>query len=311
MSESALPVQEREYHEGYRAPKWRWWRGLLILLLAAAICLVAMILLSIIQVMIDMSLGNPLPTSLSDIKLTPTMFLTNNITIACFIPASLIAHRVVSGQPWGYLSSVVGKIRWRWLGSCLAICAPIWLLFTGTEMLLSQQQIDLAVNRATWVLLAGIILTTPLQAAGEEYLIRGVMPRVIGAWIKHRYIGMVAGALISATIFMALHLAADIWLNIFYFSFGLIASLIVWRTGGLEATIAIHVVNNLVSEWSVPFTDISGMFNRSSGVANWTVLFPIFTLLLAAVIIEYLARRMGIARHTKAVVPEPYSFPRA
>jgi membrane protease YdiL (CAAX protease family) len=85
-----------------------------------------------------------------------------------------------------------------------------------------------------------IVLLTPLQAAAEEYVFRGLLAQTIGAWIRH-----VPFAIIIPTIvFASLHVY-DIWGLLDVFVFGIAASLVVWRTGGLEAGIAMHSVNNV------------------------------------------------------------------
>lgn len=315
---SALPVEPREHHDFYLAPRWRWWRGLLALLMATGIALAASLLLGIVQVAVDMALGNPISTSMDDIHLTPTLFLVNNVTIATFIPAAMLSQWACTGQRPRWLSSVAGGVRWRWLLACVGICLPIWLVLTGVEVWQTRGWEGLAVNPATWVLLVGILLTTPFQAAGEEYLVRGLLFRVVAAWTHHRIVGLVLGAVVSGLVFMSLHMAADPWLNVFYFTFGVMAALMAWRTGGLEAPIALHVVNNMTAEWNVPFTDISGMMDRSVGTGDWTVLFPLLAIVVAWALMEVAARRMGIVRRsapgavpTTAPVPVPLAVPTA
>lgn len=293
----ALPVVKREFHEFNRAPRWRWWRGLLALLLMGVLWFAVSMVVIGVQSVIDMALGNQVATPThGEIVMTPALFLANNVTIALFIPACMIAHRVCVGQKAGYLSSVVGRIRWGWLGTCLAICLPIWAVLVGIEVVLGRGWEGLAINPATWVLLFGILLTTPFQAAGEEYFNRSFLPKIVGGWIPDRETGLIVGAVLSALVFMALHAAADPWLNAFYFCFGLMASIIAWRTGGLEATIAIHVVNNLFSEWNMPFTDISGMMDRSVGQGDWTIAFPLLAIGLAWALMEFFARRRKLVR---------------
>jgi len=89
-----------------------------------------------------------------------------------------------------------------------------------------------------------------------------------------------------------LHSAQDIYLNVFYFSFGLISCWMAWRTGGLEAGIALHVVNNVIAMAVFPFSDFSGAFNRQAGSASsWDVL-PLAAVLLASTgLVEWQVRR--------------------
>lgn len=155
------------------------------------------------------------------------------------------------------------------------------------------------------MLLVGILLTTPLQAAGEEYAMRGLLPRVFGAWISHRGVSLVVGVLVSSVIFMLVHGAADPWLNLLYFSIAVIFSYLTWRTGGLEAAIALHIVNNLLSLLPVPWMGLEGIFDRSAGVAGPEVLFNLAAMIAAAAVIDRMARRRGLPRETAPGTPQP------
>ena len=68
-----------------------------------------------------------------------------------------------------------------------------------------------------------------------------------------------AGA-VSATLFALAHGTQDAWLFGDRLAFGLVASWLAWRTGGLEAPIALHVANNLVS---LAFTAATGSLEDS------------------------------------------------
>jgi len=100
------------------------------------------------------------------------------------------------------------------------------------------------------------------------------------------------GAVVSSGAFMWLHNAQDIYLNTFYFSFGMISSWMAWRTGGLEAGIAMHVINNLTAMAVFPFSDFSGLFNRQAGSANLLDVAPLAVVLLASMgLVEWQVRR--------------------
>ncbi len=52
--------------------------------------------------------------------------------------------------------------------------------------------------------------------------------------------------MLTAAVFSAGHLPPDVWTFLDRFAFGLAASAVVWLTGGLEAAIVLHAVNNVV-----------------------------------------------------------------
>ena len=90
----------------------------------------------------------------------------------------------------------------------------------------------------------------------------------MASFIPNKYVGLVGGALVSSTVFMLLHGAGDVWLNVFYFTFAMIACFLTWWTGGLEASIAVHVVNNMTSLSLTPWQDLSGLFQREAGTVT-------------------------------------------
>lgn len=293
-----LPVEWRQYHEFWRAPAYRWWKGLLALLLAAGIIVPLMLGLSIPMVMEQMRDGQ-LPTDMEHFTITPLGFLMNNLSIAVFIPGVMLAAWACTGQRPRWMSSVTGGLRWRWLGRVAMVLVPLWVLYnaveTGVTALLARENpfAGLHLMPHTWFTLATIVCTTVFQCAGEEYLCRGLVPRVLGSWVPNRRAGLVVGWLVSSALFMALHLAGDPMLNIFYFSFATAATWLTWRTGGLEAAIVLHCVNNLLAEATMPFIDYSGMFDRSLGTGGpwWGVLIIVPALVLACAVVEWLIRR--------------------
>ena len=109
--------------------------------------------------------------------------------------------------------------------------------------------------------MAVVLLTTPLQSAGEEYGARGLIARAAGSWVADPRIALAISTVVSATIFMLAHGAADPWLIGYYFVFGVAMSVVVWRTGGLEVAVLIHTVNNLLL-FTVAIVVRSGSFRQ-------------------------------------------------
>lgn len=288
----ALPNVPREYHEFYWAPKWRWWRPPLALLAAAVGWFVVALAVEFPLILTSvMSRGEILEG-----RTTPVSFLVNNALIAVFIPAAVLAQWLVVRQRPGWLSSVVGRLRWRWLFRCLLVVLPLWIAISVWEWFVAPPQLQWLPT--TWLMIVGILLTTPLQCAGEEYSDRGLTLRVVAGLIPHRWIGLAVGSVASSLVFMLMHGAGDPWLNLFYFEFGMIACYLTWRTGGLEASIAMHVVNNMTSEIFMPFTDISGTFDRGAGAVQFgfDVVLILVLPLVAAALMVWQARVKGIRR---------------
>ena len=87
-----------------------------------------------------------------------------------------------------------------------------------------------------------ILFTTPLQAVGEEYVFRGYLMQALGS-LFGTWVAVIAPAL----LFALAHGLQNFPLFFDRFAFGLVAGYLVVRTGGLEAGIALHVLNNYVA----------------------------------------------------------------
>ncbi|MCW5950996.1 MAG: CPBP family intramembrane metalloprotease [Propionibacteriaceae bacterium] len=278
----ALPVVPREYHEFYRAPRFRWWRPLVALGMFAGSWFVVTMVLSLAALAYELAVGSlDLDDMMTgELTVTPMLFLANNLALAAAIPLAWAAHRAVFGQRIGWLSSIAGRFRWGIFGRFAALVVICYLVITVIEIALTGWPEDLAVRPETGFLLVSVLLTTPLQAAGEEFALRGLGARAIGSWFSGSRAGLVVSTAITATVFMLLHGAGDPWLNVYYFYFGVVACVLTWRTGGLEAAVALHVVNNLAGLAWVPFMGVEGLFDRDAGVGS-----PLVLLQMAAVAI--------------------------
>ncbi len=304
----SLPVQPTEYQMFWRAPSWRWWRPIVGLIVGVLIMLVLAIMLSSGAVALDILTGRLVVDGSADLSLdqlmSPALFLANNVVLAGLIPVAFLISAAVFKQRPGFVSSVVGNLRWRWLARCLAIITPLWLVMIGIEWILSARDGGLdgiGVNADTWLLVVGILITTPLQSAGEEYGFRGAINRLAASFFANKTAGLVVGLIVSSTAFMFAHSAADPWLNTYYFFFGATSCILVWRTGGLEASIVMHVVNNVLSEAALPFSDLSGLFDRSAGTAGPEVLIQMGVVAVATALICWQAKRTGVVTATAPV----------
>lgn len=289
---TALPVEERSYPAFLRTPRWRWWKPLLALLAAGLVSLLLMVVLPLIGLVMDGGLAETMRTGKT--RLGPWMFLGNNVAIALTIGVAMLTQWAFFGMRPRWLSSVGGGFRWGWFARCVAVVLPIWVIVIGIEYALGGLPPDIQWRPYSLLMIVGILLTTPFQAAGEEYLMRGLQTRLVASYFRPDLLGWIVGTLVSSVTFMLLHGATDPWLNLFYFTFGAVSSWIAWKTGGLEASVAIHVINNLLSELFMPFTDFSGMFDREDGAGDATVLFPMGCLLVAAALLWLLARRSRV-----------------
>jgi uncharacterized protein len=139
------------------------------------------------------------------------------------------------------LSSTRPGVRWGWLGACLLMAIAVWslLLVLGTGGAIYARASPLDAGVLAFVVV--VLLTTPLQAAGEEYLFRGLLLQALGAlrW------PLVVCCVVNGVLFAAAHLQFDPPLFADRALLGGVLAFLAARTGGLEAGIAIHTIYNV------------------------------------------------------------------
>jgi membrane protease YdiL (CAAX protease family) len=221
-------------------------------------------------------------------------FVSGNLLLAMAIPVSMAAVTVGFLRPPTWLFSVALRMRWRWLAR-VSVWLVVWAL-GGTLLWVVLDGPPSTGGEDAALLIVLCLLTTPLQAAGEEFLMRGWLTQTIGAWFARPVPGAVVAGLASATVFALLHGTQNAWLFGDRFAFGLISSYLVWRTGGLEASIAMHTISNISA--IIP-SALEGTLDESLTISEapiGTVAIDVVLLLIAAVIVVRLARRRDLQR---------------
>lgn len=292
----------REYHHALRRPGVRPWRGVVAIVVMLVGYLAATIGFGLAAGMIDAMTGTRDPQSTAPV-LTPLTLLAVNLGAATLIPLSMLIQWWLFGVRPRWISSVRGGLRWRLLLRVTAFVVPAWLIYVvvGTLVGIPGQPTSLSLN-VSLPLLAVVLTTTWAQAAGEEYGFRGLVNRSVGSWCASPRVAFVVATLVTNLIFMVAHLATDPWLLAYYFVFGLSCSIVTWRTGGLEASIVLHAVNNILLFVSTAlFNGGEVDMDRSAGVGGAFMIVPMAMMLLAAAFISWWARRTQVARLTDPV----------
>ncbi|NYI70067.1 membrane protease YdiL (CAAX protease family) [Naumannella cuiyingiana] len=296
-----LPVEPRNYYRFYRTPALRWWRPLVGIVFFVGLGFVASLVFGAIGFGVDIATGRTDFDALSpaELEVTPATFVANNLGLAALIGIAILAQLIFFGQRPGWLASVDGKLRWGWLARCFGAALVGYLLMYVVLGLLEPFP-PFGNDPDFGLYLAFTLLTTPLQAAGEEYAFRGFLPRAIASWIPHRWVGMILAWVLCSMVFMTLHGAGDVWLNVYYFCFGMIMSIATWLTGGLGVAIALHVVNNLVSLIVAFYAGEGGsLFERGAGTVNPVELVPnVVVLVVLSVVLVWWASRRGLRRES-------------
>lgn len=239
------------------------------------------------------------------LDVTPAVLLMVNISLALLIPITWLAVRLLHNLRPRWLGSVRPGLRWRLLAVLCGWALVSTLLAYGIYAFLlpaqalpegsgASEAVDTTATTVAFLLV--IVLTTPLQSAGEEYLFRGYLLQAFGAWVRAPWFTL----LLTSLLFALAHGGQNAPLFIDRFLFGLVAGGLVIYTGGLEAGIALHVVNNLVA---LGVAAATGSLSSTLGVtdASWAVL-AVDTLqfVVYATLVLWWCRRHPVTRRTSA-----------
>jgi uncharacterized protein len=227
-----------------RSRTWAWWRpvaGLVLLSVVSGVAAAAVVLVA---------LATGVTPNLALLNLVdPWVLLITNVSLILLIPAVWLAWAVAHGMAIGWSASVLARIRPRLFlpytrMALLTLGVGIGLSI-GIGLLLDAGSVTGPVPRLGWLLLV-VFLTTPLQSAAEEYLFRGYLSQMVAGWFRSHRVGAITAAVVTAAVFSLAHAPEDFWTFLDRFVFALAASATVWLTGGLEAAIVLHAVNNVL-----------------------------------------------------------------
>ena len=299
------PISPPDFHRLSRlAQPTRWWRPLLVLLTASALFL-ALLVAPMLALIIIADLHPSIEPAVDQVLNfesvnNPTGLTVGLLMIILMLPASLLAVRLVGRRRAGTVVSVTGRLRWRLLGRASAITAVVLGVFTGV-LLLVEPATGAASDGAApdgsagrlALMLVIVVLLVPWQAAAEEIVFRGLLAQTVGSWLRHPAWAI----LLPLPLFVFGHdysLAGMLDVAVF----AAVAGYLTWRTGGLEAAIGMHVVNNLGAFAIALFT---GADLDATEVAPLAALISIaYTLVTAALILSPVAqpRRSASQRAT-------------
>lgn len=279
----------------------RWW-ALLGVVMVGTIFLVAQTAIALVIAAGFIVGGMPVGEAFDRLsgvdEVTPSFLALVNLGWAAAIPAVLLAVWLVHGLHPGWASSVVRRIRWTWLLTCLGLSLVALVATLVVSALVPAQGggTEISTELNSWSstvrdFLLVVVLLTPLQAAGEEYAFRGYLTQAVGTVIDSRVVAVVVPAL----LFALAHGAQDPPIFVDRFAFGLVAGFLVLATGGLEAGIAMHILNNLLAFGiALAFGDMTSALNPTGGTW-WSLPVTLTQSLVYLGVVLWVARLQGIA----------------
>ena len=219
----------------------------------------------------------------------PDGILASHLGIAGLLLFVLLIHRYWHGRKAIWVISVQPGGRWRYLLICFVVAAAVlnvvmWLM-RGGNMAWQASQPD-------WeIYLALILITSPLQAAAEEFFFRGYLQQAIGSLAGRAWVGVAC----SSLVFAIFHGDQNVALFAHRLGFGLIAGTLVWATGGLEAAIAVHVANNVFAFGYALFTGGVATLKATSAISWEAACSDLASFAVFGALAWWIGRRMHVA----------------
>lgn len=252
-----------------------WWRslvGLISLVILVLLSQVVVVFGLMVYYLITGDSAQQASDKLGGDVVTPGFLLAVNLGWAIAIPIVWLLVRVLHGLKPRWSTSVRPGMRWGWFFVCLGLAFAALLATmivgaalprtVGTEISTTPNEF----TSTTRDFLLVIILFTPLQAAGEEYVFRGYLAQAAGSFFGHPKVAATISVVVPAVLFAVAHGAQDPPIFFDRLAFGLVAGLAVLITGGLEAGIAMHVLNNFLAFGvALAFTDMTSSLNPTGG----------------------------------------------
>ena len=275
-----VETEPLDYHRLLRgAPAYRWWKPLALLLLSGVFfgILTVLVTVAVIPVLTLTDPDYPMQVAAGTAEVLdtqrPISVLVSMVSIIIMLPAVLLAMLVMGMRPIGRIWSVAARMRWGLLGRLLgvSVLAIVVMNLVGIGVgLLFEPATDAAAAtsdtgfdaRAALLSMLLVLFLVPLQSTAEEVVFRGLFMQVLGAWIRSPWFAI----LIPSIGFASLHIY-DIWGLLAVGLLGAVSAWLTWRTGGLEAAIAIHIVNNYVA-FGIMASGLTGETAQTAGDGN-------------------------------------------
>lgn len=241
----------RGYHRQFAAQRGnRWYKPILVAVLSAVFYSVGVIAqFAGFFIWALFALGgdgdfNAWSERLIDMN-TTTGILFGLVSVILMWPAVEFATLCVYRRRLSSMISLHGGLRLRRLGRYMLYGSAVWVVCAIVMVLFSVGSMGNLTSGIVWnqhvlAMLIAFVLLVPFQATAEEIVFRGLAMNVIGAWLRHP-----AWAVLIPVPFFVFGHIYDLPGLIDVGIFAVIVGTLTIITGGLEAGIAFHIINNL------------------------------------------------------------------
>jgi membrane protease YdiL (CAAX protease family) len=306
------------YHQMLRTWAYAWWRPVVGILICAFGFFIVAALVYIVVALIAAPFGpggfiDNFSASADLTKhVTPWMLLGLNLGLASLVLVTWFVMRVFHHMRPRWLSSVRPRLRWKFFAACLGLSVVALAAQVAVGAVIPGNSDDISGHLhhfTTSLALSALVvlLTTPLQAAGEEYLFRGYLMMAVGSFFprSQEVLAKWVAIVVTGFVFALAHGSQNFPLFFDRFAFGLIAAWLVTRTGGLEAGLALHVLNNFLAFGiALAVGDLTDTLSVT-GASWWNILVTVTQSVVYTVLVVIVAGKMGVEAHTSPPLRDP------
>lgn len=247
---------------GREFENYKWHKPLVTIILSAVIFFILTFVLGAIFQLAFGDISAGLSDSYESLNTLGPASLFSYMILVITIPAIYLASRIVKDRPFSSYASSLGGWRWKLYFKCMAVPLVIYVLFNIASSLTDGSAIN--IQQISPLMFIAFAITIPLQCIAEEYLFRGLIMQSFGSWFNIPILAII----IQALAFGATHSYNSIGVVTIILG-GVVYGLLAWKTNGIEASSALHTINNL----TVFITIYLGLARTSTNVDIWAALF--------------------------------------
>lgn len=273
--ETAPPAPGTPYHRlATLRPGWAAWSKPLLAVLAAFIAYVVMASVLLVGTILVLALLPGVNVAIGIASGDPTSPLDMGLALAMgalWLPAGMIGVRFGGWRPLGPTWSVTARPRrdivtstgiWVVVAGLAAVAlAAVVGAITGSPELAAGPGVDADTPGAAQLLLVVLIALVlgPIQAAGLELTLRGVLLQALGTWLRSPALPVLAT---TAVVLIGRDLAAPVLIPALALALSL--GLLAWKSGGVELSI---ILATTVTIGSIASTAIASGTGAAAGTA--------------------------------------------
>lgn len=271
-----------------------WWKPLVVIVVPPIVLIVLQVALYQVVGVIEGSDDPMAPT------FTPLKFLAVNLATGLAGVVAILLLVWLARVPWRSLITSPRALDRRRFTQYLLGAAVLVAVGIGVVALVAPESpgwTTFGFTGTTAAMLALVLLSTPIQAAGEELMFRSAMLPAAASWVRAVRPALVVGLIVSGLGFAAVHGSADPWLFGYFALVSVSTGVMAIISGGIEAPVAFHVANNVL------FTTVNTLMaggeafaiDRSTGSGDASLLILAGVNLAMIVLVRLRERRARVA----------------